>query len=119
MAFKGQPENSDLRGSSSVNIARKLHEAGYQLNLHDFCAKREEMENLQLGTVYDDIYEACEDSRLLLILNNHKKYFDLQENDMILSSRDGFAVFDSWGVCQNLKYNENIDLYNLGNIMIK
>ncbi len=119
MAFKGQPETSDLRGSSSVNIARKLHEAGYQLNLHDFCAKREEMEQLHLGEVYDDIYEACGNSRLLLILNNHKKYFDLQENDAILSNRDGFAVLDSWGVCQNLKYNENIDLYNLGNIMIK
>ena len=105
--------------ATTVENYRKLHEAGYQLNPHDFCAKREEMEQLHLGEVYDDIYEACGNSRLLLILNNHKKYFDLQENDAILSNRDGFAVLDSWGVCQNLKYNENIDLYNLGNIMIK
>ncbi|MBR5115774.1 MAG: hypothetical protein IK096_01790, partial [Lachnospiraceae bacterium] len=119
MAFKGQPETSDLRGSSSVYIARKLKDAGYLLNLHDFVAKRDEMEALKLGDVYDDIYDACENSRLLLILNNHKKYIDLQEHEAILKSRNGFAVFDSWGVCQNLLCNDNIDLYNLGNIMIK
>lgn len=38
MAFKGRPETSDLRGSSAVNIARKLFAAGYSLRLHDFVA---------------------------------------------------------------------------------
>ena len=74
MAFKGQPETSDLRGSSSVYIAEKLKAEGYQLNLHDFCAKAEEMEGLGLGRVYTNLHDACVNASALLVLNNHKKY---------------------------------------------
>lgn len=118
MAFKGQPETSDLRGSSSVYIAKKLHNAGYKLKLHDFVASKEEMEALNIGEVYNDIYSACEDAQLLLVLNNHKKYFDLQESDAILNSKGGFAILDAWGVCKNLYYNENIVVKSLGNLLI-
>ena len=119
MAFKGQPETSDLRGSSSVYIAEKLHSKGYKLNLHDFVAKKNEMEALQLGTVYDNIYDACKDSNLLLVLNNHKKYFDLQEHISIMKNKSGgFTVLDSWGVCKNLQYNENVDVRTLGNMLV-
>lgn len=63
MAFKGQPETSDLRGSSSVSIARKIKEAGYQLNLHDFAAFPEEMKALRLGRCFDNLYDACFDAK--------------------------------------------------------
>ena len=48
MAFKGQPETNDLRGSSSVYIAKKLKKLGYCLNLHDFVAIPEEIIALNL-----------------------------------------------------------------------
>ena len=66
MAFKGQPETSDLRGSSSVYIAEKLKKAGYKMNLHDFVALSDEMEALGLGTVYSDLREACANAKVLL-----------------------------------------------------
>ena len=49
MAFKGIPETSDLRGSASVYIARKLKKKGYVLRLHDFVADLDEMKALELG----------------------------------------------------------------------
>ena len=108
-----------MRGSSSVYIAKKLRKEGFNLNLHDFVATREDMENLALGDVYDDIYDACEDASVLLILNNHKRYFDLQEHQSIMSSKNGgFVILDAWGVCQNLNYNENINVKSLGDMMI-
>lgn len=118
MAFKGQPETSDLRGSSSVYIAQKLHDLGYHLRLHDFVALPEEMEGLGCGEVFGDLYEACADASLLLVLNNHKKYFNLQENDAILKSKNGFAILDSWGVCTNLYHNDRLDVSTLGNLML-
>ena len=118
MAFKGQPETSDLRGSSSVYIARKLHELGYRLYLHDYVAHRREMENLQIGEVFDNIYDACKNASLLLILNNNKKYSTLQADECLSKSKKGFAILDSWGVCTELYYSSDIDISTLGNMDI-
>lgn len=119
MAFKGQPETSDLRGSSSVYIAQKLHKLGYCLNLHDFVAREEEMKELGVGDVYSDLYEACENASVLLVLNNHKKYFELQENPSIKAARNHFAILDTWGVCQNLYHIDDVDISTLGNFMLE
>lgn len=119
MAFKGQPETSDLRGSSSVYIAQKLNKLGYNLHLHDFVAIPKEMEELGLGEVYDDFYKASETASVLLILNNHKKYFDIQESKEIVKSKNDFSILDAWSVCRNLYNNNNIDISTLGNMLIK
>lgn len=119
MAFKGQPETSDLRGSSSVNIARKLKAHGYQLNLHDFSALSAELEALNIGTVYDNIYDACADASVLVILNNHRKYTDLHEDPVLHHSRDDFSILDCWDMCRELHHSPAINIYNLGNFMIK
>lgn len=116
MAFKGQPETSDLRGSSSVYIAEKLKKAGYRLNLHDFTAIPEEMRALGLGKCFDDLYEACEDAGLLLVLNNHRKYASVMGHDLLLYERDGFEILDAWGVCTELHYYDGIKISTLGNM---
>lgn len=119
MAFKGQPETSDLRGSSSVYIAEKLKDRGYCLHLHDFVALPEELEALNLGQVFTDIYEASRDASLLMVLNNHKQYFNLQEREELLHSKGGFAILDAWGVCSNLYNHSDIEVLTLGNLMIE
>ena len=90
MAFKGRPETSDLRGSSSVNIARKLHAAGYELRLHDFVTPVNDLKDLQLGEVFAELSAACDGAAALLILNNHERYetFTLPESKL--------AIFDAW-----------------------
>lgn len=118
MAFKGQPETSDLRGSSSVYIAQKLHALGYKMNLHDFVALPKEMEALKLGDVYDDFYAACKDAAVLLVLNNHKKYAGIEAKPELYKAKDGFAVLDTWGVCGSLYHDDCIDINTLGNMMI-
>lgn len=116
MAFKGQPETSDLRGSSSVYIAEKLKEAGYKMNLHDFVALPEEMNALQLGTVYNNIYDACANSKLLLVLNNHKKYATITSEPSIQYAKERFEILDSWGACSELYYCDDVKISTLGNM---
>lgn len=118
MAFKGQPETSDLRGSSSVYIAEKLRNCGYHLHLHDFVALPKELASLNLGEVFEDVYDASRDASVLMVLNNHKGYFNLQEREELLHSKNGFAILDAWGVCSNLYNNPNIEILTLGNLMI-
>lgn len=119
LAFKGQPETSDLRGSSSVYIARKLKKAGYRMNIHDFCALPDEMRGLDLGDYYEDIYDACADASLLLILNNHRKYATLLGHPVFKNAKERpFEILDSWGVCTELYYDEEIKISTLGNMNI-
>ncbi len=117
MAFKGQPETSDLRGSSSVSIARKIKEAGYQLNLHDFAAFPEEMKALRLGRCFDNLYDACFDAKLLLVLNNHQKYASVIQHDALLYKKDHFEILDAWGVCTELQACSDIRIVTLGNML--
>lgn len=116
MAFKGQPETSDLRGSSSVYIAEKLKAAGYKLNLHDFVAIPEEMEALGLGTVYDTLHDACKNAKVLVVLNNHKKYGSVMDDAVFHHSRSGFEILDSWNVCTELQFCNDIKISTLGNM---
>lgn len=115
MAFKGVPETSDLRGSSSVNIARKLVDHGFKLNLHDFVAFANEMEALDLGNVYENLRDACEESAALIVLNNHEKYRDV---DLASVEKDAtYNVLDTWGVCDNLKDMYHVDTLGTVNII--
>ncbi len=119
MAFKGQPETSDLRGSSSVFIARKLKRLGYELNLHDFVALPNEMEELGLGRVCNSIEKACEDAKILLILNNHKKYSSVIFSDALSYSKRGIEILDSWNVCTELHYCDDVKIHTLGNMFVE
>lgn len=115
MAFKGVPETSDLRGSSSVYIAQKLAAKGYTLRLHDYVAHRDEMQQLNLGEVYDSLEDACQGAGVLLVLNNHKKYEQLQPFPAL--EQDHFAVLDAWDVCAELR-NGGKSVSTLGNLCI-
>lgn len=107
MAFKGRPATSDLRGSSSVNIARKLFAAGYELRLHDFVSPVEDLASLKLGAAFIDLSEACAGAAALLILNNHERYEDFQPPESNL------AVLDAWSACKK------ISAATLGNFLLE
>ena len=110
MAFKGRPETSDLRGSPSVNIARKLYAMGYELRLHDFAAYPDEMQALGLGRVCENLRDACEGADAVMILNNHERYIDITREDL---GSEKITVLDSWQVCRNIN-----DAYSLGNMLL-
>ena len=110
MAFKGRPETSDLRGSPSVNIARKLYAMGYELRLQDFAAYPDEMQALGLGRVCGNLREACDGADAVMILNNHERYIDLTREDL---GSEKITVLDSWQVCRNIH-----DAYSLGNMLL-
>ncbi len=116
MAFKGQPETSDLRGSSSVYIARKLQRAGYRMQLHDFVALPEEMEALGLGRCFGSLYDACQDAGLLLVLNNHKGYASVGSDASLHYKKGGFEILDAWGACTELYHCDEVRISTLGNM---
>lgn len=115
MAFKGVPETSDLRGSSSVNIARKLVDRGFKLNLHDFVAYKSELEDLELGKVFENLDEACNDVEALVVLNNHANYKNVTARD--IKRDDDLFVLDTWSVCDGLRRDFRVDTLGTVNIV--
>lgn len=116
MAFKGIPETSDLRGSSSVYIAQKLYKNGYQLRLHDYVTSEEDLEALHIGRVYKTLEDACHGAKLLLVLNNHRNYASAHLPQKGLC--EGFAVLDTWDVCTEMK-TDGVEIRTLGNICME
>ena len=117
LAFKGNPETSDLRGSSGVYIAKKLHALGYSLRLHDFVAHPDELKALGLGEHAGDLHKACEGAAALCILNNHKKYSVFSPSDTVM--KNDFPILDTWGVCTELGISGKQPYQTLGNILMK
>lgn len=118
LAFKGEPNTSDLRGSSAVGIAKKLKTAGYNLALHDFYAKKNELEDLNLGLVYDELHDAMQKTSILLILNNNSKYSTLILEELIDNKELPIKILDVWNVLDHkyIEENKEIEIYNIGNI---
>ncbi len=114
MAFKGRPETSDLRGSPSVNIAKKLFTQGYKLRLHDFTAYETELKNLEVGEVYKNLSDACEGAAALLVLNNHRGYEDFE---LPKDLPGDFTILDVWQVCKKIQA-ENFHYCTIGNLLI-
>lgn len=117
MAFKGVPETSDLRGSSSVYIAQKLHDKGYTLQLHDYVAHPAEMAALGLGQQYDSIESVCNGAGVLLVLNNHPNYRYLTPVEAMRKS--GFSILDAWDVCRALQTSGEVRVQTLGTINLR
>ena len=117
MAFKGVPETSDLRGSSSVYIAQKLKARGYTLRLHDFVASRQELAGSGLGEVVDDLDAACADAAALCVLNNHRRYAALSLPTVL--ARDELPVLDTWGACEELRASGKQPYRTFGDMMME
>lgn len=117
MAFKGVPETSDLRGSSSVYIARKLKARGYTLRLHDFVASKRELTALGLGEVADDLDAACADAAALCVLNNHRRYAALSLPTVL--ERQELPVLDAWGACGELRASGKQPYSTFGDMMLE
>lgn len=115
MAFKGVPETSDLRGSSSVSIAQKLAAKGFTLKLHDYVAWQGELKELSLGQVSSNLEELCVDADLLIVLNNHIKYAEAELDRR--ACKESLVILDTWNVCRKLR-ESGFKYYTLGNISI-
>lgn len=113
LAFKGEPSTSDLRGSNSLNIAKKLYDHGYELSLHDFFAIPSEVRELNLGNFSEDLYEAAQNCSCLLVLNNSKRYLSIEAEKLDSIMSKGYFILDAWGV---LDYFECDNYYTLGSI---
>ena len=115
MAFKGQPDTDDLRGSPSVHmlqlIRAQLPDA--EVRLQDYVAKCEPLSALGAQPVDDLI--AFEGADIVFIMNNNRKYYTLDFESRAELMRTPGLIYDAWNVVPNaLELPEGIQVVKLG-----
>ena len=117
LSFKGQPETSDLRGSSSINILNEIpREYVDRVELHDFMVNINEMPdnlNFILRNNIDFFIEDLPNFQSIYILNNNLAYKDEAFSEFIsYAQKNDVRINDIWNI------TETKNKKTLGNIFI-
>lgn len=93
-AFKGEPETSDLRESSTLDLLKLFKKETDNIYGYDPLVHKEEIENL--GVKYCNLNEGFRGADAVIIMNNHKSYQDIDIYKS-LSQMNRPAIFcDYW-----------------------
>jgi len=98
LAFKGNPETSDVRNSTSLDIAMAIKDRVGELVIHDPVVPAADIKALGLTPV--ELPGAFQGKDAALFLNNHPSYRKLDVFEMVRSLRGPGIVYDAWRVFQ-------------------
>lgn len=94
LAFKGEPETSDIRGSTSMTIINKLKKKYKNIVVYDPVIKKGEIK--KLGLTHNTLNQGFKDADCVLVLNNHKSYKDLDIYKLLSTMNKSGMFFDAW-----------------------
>lgn len=100
VAFKGSPETSDIRASTSIDTIQYLKSK--KLNnilVHDPVVHRKTLDEAGL-TFAESIEEGFKDSHVVLIMNNHPSYLNVNLFKLIPLMLKPGMFFDAWHLFQ-------------------
>jgi len=114
MAFKGSPETSDLRDSTSLWFL-DLVRGCKNLNAFDPVISKKELE--ELGVCPVSLEDAFKDTDAVIILNNHKSYRKWNLTKLFESMKKPAIFIDSWNNFDplDMKQHKGILYGGLGN----
>jgi len=96
MAFKGLPETSDLRFSTSVQILEKLQKKYPKIIIFDPVASKEDLYTLN-AKVVGSLEEGFKKSDAVLLLNNHPLFREADIFALASTMNAPGMIFDPWG----------------------
>lgn len=99
MAFKGQPETDDLRGSPALALISEINRTfpNAMIYIQDFATEDKILKNFfNLPAV--TISEAFDNADLVFITNNNKKYERLNTDTLIKSMHTNSVIYDFWNI---------------------
>jgi len=96
-AFKGDPETSDMRASTSIDVFNLLkNNTGWQLFGYDPIVKRSEIE--KLGITGCGLREGFKEADCAVFLNNHSSYRSIDILGLAEIMNKPAYFFDGWHI---------------------
>lgn len=94
-AFKGEPETSDLRDSTTVDLLRIIQaKTAWKVHGFDPVINKSELENLGVAGV--SLREGFKDADCVAILNNHRSYRDMDILGLADTMKKPGLILDTW-----------------------
>lgn len=112
-AFKGEPETSDIRFSTTLDFVVPLLSAGCDVYGYDPVVSQSEIEGH--GVKYCSIKDGFVDADVVAIMNNHNSYKDLDIFYFLSLAKKPVMFLDSWHLFEpsEFKKKEGIKYSNL------
>lgn len=97
-AFKGKPVTSDVRGSTTVILTKKLQNAGYD-NIHGFdAAARKEDIVCHDVTYAPRIENGFHNADAVVVMNNHPDFESVDIRGLLAKTKKPVLFFDTWSL---------------------
>ncbi len=96
IAFKGEPETNDLRGSVAIDIADNLQKRGSDVKCWDSVVSPEELKAAGLRPI-SNLKQGVQDADAVLILNNHRD--NAAPGIFVkITGKEPKLIFDGWSL---------------------
>ena len=116
LAFKGNPKTGDLRNSTAIEITNLFSKQIVNTYGFDFEADRSEIS--ALGIDFQEILDGFNNCDVVLFLNNHSDFKELNINELSKKSKNKLLIIDCWNIFQSKMFNDNIVYSNLSKIYL-
>lgn len=113
-AFKGEPETSDLRDSTSLWVLDKMKKHANNIYGYDPVVGRGEIS--ALGIKYATIEEGSKNADAILFLNNHRSYLRIDPSEIVERMNKPCVFYDAWGMFNhpNIKWRKDVYFAGVG-----
>ena len=96
-AFKGQPETSDIRGSTTLDLLNYLKNNNVNRNsIYGYDPVVDPLQIEELGVKYTSLEDGFNDADVVIIMNNHKSYRNMNIHSLLETASDTLIFFDGW-----------------------
>jgi UDP-N-acetyl-D-mannosaminuronic acid dehydrogenase len=116
-AFKGHPETSDMRDSTTLWLLDELKKHTDVVNIYGFdpVVDKKQLEGLGIN-VCSTLEEGYSDADLVMFLNNHRSYLELNPFEICSSMKKPAIFYDAWRVfeAELFKNIEGIEYISVG-----
>ncbi len=99
IAFKGSPETSDYRGSSSldlINLFIKNYSNKKNIYVYDPVIDKKSIK--KIGLNFTSISNGFKNADVILVMNNHQLFQKLEINKLLKKSKKQCLFFDGWNL---------------------
>ncbi|QNJ12219.1 nucleotide sugar dehydrogenase [Synechococcus sp. M16.1] len=102
IAFKGEPQTMDLRGSSSIDLAYGLKKRGAKVYIYDHLVPSNKLDHLPFEqTSFDDSCNKCE---IVMIMNNNPN--NISDELLHLLNKKPTLLFDGWSQYDSIQVSK-------------
>lgn len=96
-AFKGRPVTSDMRGSTTIPLVKKLQRETKNIYGYDPAVKRGEITALGVKHI-TDLKKGFENADGVILMNNNPEFENLNIRGLLSLANKPCFVFDTWGL---------------------